>query len=117
MSARIHQNFELRQGDERDVVITVYDQTGALLDLTGAALTWVLLTSEWGELLLSKTEGNGITLSNQVSNRGEITVRLLAADTATLEPRAYAHQLRATQPAGPPELVTDGEVTLNRGAA
>lgn len=118
MSARTHQNFELRQGDQRNVVITVYDSTGALLDLTGASLTWVLITSEWGELLLSKTVDNGITIApNQTSNKGELTVSLLPADTASLEPRAYTHQLRATQPAGPPELVTDGEVTLNRGAA
>lgn len=117
MSARIHQNFELRQGDERDVVITVYDPSGVLLDLTSAALTWVLMTSEWGEVLVTKTVSAGITISNQTTNKGEVTVQLNASDTATLEPRAYAHQLRAAQPAGPPELVTDGEVTLNRGAA
>lgn len=118
MSARTHQNFEIRQGDQRNVVITVFDSTGALLDLTGASLSWVLITSEWGELLLSKAVGTGITIANQTTSKGQVTVSLLPADTATLEPRAYTHQLRATtQSGGPPELVTDGEVMLNRGAA
>lgn len=118
MAARIHQKFELRQGDERDIVITVYDPAGALLDLTGASARWVLSTSHWGDTLLSKTVSNGITIAvDQTTNKGQLTVHLDPSDTATLEPRAYVHQLRATQPSGPPELVTDGEVTLERGAA
>lgn len=120
MAAREQQNFEIRQGDERQLSITVYDSTGALLDLTGASARWVLISSRWGagaSLLLSKTVGVGITIPDQVASKGVCIVELDPSDTSGLEPRGYAHQLRVSQPGGEPELVTDGVVDLRCGAA
>lgn len=117
MAAREQQNFQMRQGDERELAITVYDSTGALLDLSNATIRWVLVSSRWGKTLLSKTVGTGITIPDQTSSKGVCIIELDPSDTSDLEPRGYAHQLRVSQSGGGPELVTDGVVDLRCGAA
>ncbi len=111
-----HQDFELRQGEKKDLLITVRDSSGALLDLTGGTIKWCLATSNFGKTLLMKTVGSGITLSNQTTNKGELTVQLDPADTSALEVRSYLHQLEVTL-ASVPELVTEGAVNLKRNIA
>ena len=36
------QNFEIFIGDDADILVTVYDEDGDLLTVTGATITWVM---------------------------------------------------------------------------
>ncbi len=102
-----NQNIEMFAGEDRTVDFTVTDDSGPL-NLTGATLAWTMF-------------GRGVDLDKTPTVQGDPTagvVRLIldAADTATIQPGTYYHQLTVTDSAGDIAYVTTGVVTL-KGAA
>jgi hypothetical protein len=83
------QNFEVFQGDTKDIFIDVVDENGAALDLSSYdAIHWVAYKPTTKEEILSKTLGSGIT----VPSLGVIKISLVPADTEILTPLIYAHE-------------------------
>ncbi|GAC1678872.1 MAG: hypothetical protein NVS9B2_30140 [Steroidobacteraceae bacterium] len=109
-----HQNVKLYAGEYKVLTFTITDSNNALLDLTGAAVRWVLTGpgSRTGVVLLK----SGVVL-NQTTLTGQCTVTLVQADTATLTVGTYQHQCEITDIAGHGAVVATGDLTLAYNAA
>lgn len=93
------QDFEMHSGNDRDLVVTVTDAAGAVVDISAAsAIRWsVSQLDESGTIplpksetaLLAKTLGGGITITN--GPLGIFTVALPKADTESLR-GSYYHE-------------------------
>ena len=110
------QNFELYAGEEKEpFTITVRDGAGALVDLTGATITWIVKRTEDDAAgLITKAVGSGITLSNQTTHKGEFTITLESEDTADLGGASYYHEARVTDIAHHPTTITRGIMTIRK---
>jgi len=112
------QNFELYAGESKVLTVTVKDAAGALIDLTGSTIEWIVKRAEDDAAgLITKTTvpiTGGITLSNQTTNKGEFTITLLPADTLSLGGASYYHEAEVTDAATNVSTVTRGVVTVKK---
>ena len=97
-------NFTMVAGETMTLNVTsIYETTGALVDFTGATITWVM--KQGSTTILTKTVGVGIT----VTGLGTFDIALATGNTTGLSGE-YQHECRAT--------LADGTVTtLFRGTA
>ena len=84
------QNFEIFQGDTKQITISVTDEDGAILPLTGYDAIWVVYKQTSKELIISKTLGSGILIPTPTD--GQIVIDLIPADTETINPGSYLHE-------------------------
>jgi len=85
------QNFEIYQGNTRDVVIEVLDSdTGLPVSLAGYSVRWVVYEQTTKAIILQKSLGSGITVPNPTD--GKVVIALDSADTQTLTPKVYNHE-------------------------
>jgi len=103
-----NQNFEMYSGDTHHLDITVRDADGALMDLTGATIEWGLYDQD-GTVLVSKSTGSGITLTDPVN--GVFRVTISPADTESLG-GIYRHEAQVTDLADQVATVTRGRATI-----
>ena len=69
---------------------------GTPVDITGATINYALRTrNASGTLLFTKTVGSGITIANQLTEKGIYRVAYLASDTAALA-GPYYYEARVT---------------------
>jgi hypothetical protein len=82
------QNFSLTAGEDVTLSMTARAKTGAVLNLTGATITWRMALTPRGPTLIEKT-GSVVSAA-----AGTFTVSLTTADTdpSTFTPRNYYHQ-------------------------
>ncbi len=103
-------------GSDKSLTIPIYQSDGKTRqDITGWALSWMLKASIHdadASAVITKTTVNGITLSSPTT--GVCVVTLSAADTLSLDPATYVHELKRTTP-GSEDVVTDGTFVLKRG--
>jgi hypothetical protein len=89
-------HLEITRGDDETIAIAVTDQdTGAVVDLTGSTLRWMVKSLPGdadAAALLSKTNGAGITLTN--ASQGLATIAVAATDTAALAAGMYWWELQ-----------------------
>lgn len=107
------QNFEVFQGDNKIIIITVKNQDGTLTDLTGYSAVWCVHTFNPNhEIILQKTTlpGEGITIPNPTS--GEIVITLTQADTQTKIPKTYGHQCEVEDGLGNHATVSTGYMNV-----
>jgi len=104
------QNFDIYQGDSKQVIITTYDENDAILNLTGYDITWVLYKSTTKELILSKTLGDGITVPTP--SNGEIVINFLPEDTENVIPNTYLHECEISTSPTDVSTVTTGSVKV-----
>lgn len=99
-------------GDSVSIACTVTDSaTGAAVVLTGASMSWALATSPGATALVTKTSADGdITVGGAGSNVA--TVALEPADTATVAPGVYTHELQITDGSGNVYTVYQGSLYL-----
>lgn len=84
--------FEIVAGDTRDLVVTVRDQDGAIVDISAAtAIRWGMADAPGGTPLFEKSLGAGIALTDDGTD-GRFTVRLLGPDTEDLAPGRRWHE-------------------------
>lgn len=102
------QNFDLWSGDDTTLEVTVLDDTGTPVVLTGATLTWKVFT-RLGSMLVVKTNGNGIAITD--AEHGVCVITLTAADTDVLN-GTYHHELQMVQN-GITSTVMVGHVTVH----
>lgn len=106
------QNFELHQGDYKQIIITVLDENGEPLDLTGYSAIWCMHVQTLNDIVITKTTSDGITISNPTS--GELEIELEAVDTESLSARVYGHQCEIEDILGRHATVTTGYVKLHK---
>jgi hypothetical protein len=83
-------------GDTLPINVTAKDETGAILDLTGAALVYEVSTGEEPTQppMLTKTIGSGITVVSAAA--GTFTITLTAGETASMVTGNYFHECEVT---------------------
>lgn len=101
------QNFEIFIGDDADILVTVYDEDGDLLTITGATITWVMKTAAGGAAILTKTVGSGIVISGST-----FTITLTDTETALLTAGSYFHAASVTI-STKTRTTTVGQVTVS----
>lgn len=111
-----NQNFGMVEGESKDVRVTVVDQDGATLDLSGAAVQWEAqadLQSSGPAAITKATGGFGITLT--APTQGVFSIRLNPSDTMGLSGVLY-HEARVTDSAGNVATVLTGRLTIQKTA-
>jgi hypothetical protein len=107
------QNFDVYQGDNKELIVTVYDENGSILNLAGYNAVWCIhsLTPEHTYVVL-KTTGivGGITIPSPAS--GQIVISLDSEDTESLTPKAYGHQGEIEDSSGNHATIITGLVKI-----
>lgn len=75
-------SFSMYAGDTKVLAFDVKDPDGAVVDLAGFAITWVLTRSVGRRVLVRKTLGAGILVTDETGGLFEVT--LDSADTEDL---------------------------------
>lgn len=108
-------DFELTLGDSRDLTVTVKDEDGVIVDITGMTVEWAASVLEEGgfdaDASISKSTGSagGVVLTDPAN--GVFRVRLDAGDTDELADGRYFHQAKVFD-GGRPYTVLRGKMTL-----
>lgn len=93
-----NQNFYMYAGDTKNLNISVTNDDGSPLDLTGCTITWVLKKNN-SELV--KTTTNGV-------------IELEPSDTSDLY-GIYPHECELTDQTGNVSTIFIGKVTIDKG--
>lgn len=107
-------NFEMFSGNTRVLKVTVLDQDEAIVDLSGAAATFVVMRAHGQPAIITKTVGSGIVITDAVNGLLEIT--LLEADTEPLR-GVHRHELEITDASGRKTTVLFGNITIRVNTA
>ncbi|PEL12651.1 hypothetical protein [Bacillus sp. AFS017336] len=99
----LKQNFSMYAGDSKEIVVSVVDENGVALPLSGATVKWILMNNSSS---ITKNTTNGITLSGS-----DIHIKLDPADTLTLT-GLYEHEIELTDSLGNVSTVTKGTVNI-----
>lgn len=106
------QNMEIRSGDTAVLAFIARDASGALVDLTGALLTFTIRRNGASANAVTKTTGNGIVIAaDQATNTGQYTVTLDTTDTAALS-GLYLHETEIVDVAGSVHTAATGSVHI-----
>lgn len=85
-------DFTMYSGDTKVLEVTVRDPQGAVVDITGKAITWALSpTVNSSSNLIDKTVGDGLTIINGAA--GRYNVLLNPIDTVDLQGSYYHESL------------------------
>ena len=108
------QNFDMFQGEDKEIIITARDENGDILPLTGYEIVWVAynLTSSQIVIIKSSTVPGEIDVPTPAS--GEIHINLVSSDTENLQPKTYGHQCEVVDAFGANSLITTGHIAVNK---
>lgn len=96
-------------GDTLEIVVTAQDEDGAALDLTGAALVYILCDRDRVEVLRKSSADGEIIVASNVA-----TVTIDAGDTAALGGAQAYHELQCTDAAGNVSTLLAGYALFKR---
>lgn len=102
---RKNQYFSMVAGDDQDLVVTVKNEAGVVVDITGSTIKWAMKKTVNGQAQVSKTTTSGITLTTPSS--GVFTISLGSVDTQTLSGRYY-HEAELTNNIGKKKTIMTG---------
>jgi hypothetical protein len=108
------QNYEIFSGDTAVFNVVVYDENGAVKDITGATARFVMVRKIGQTPVVDLTTAAGIVLTDPTNGALRITVQ--AGITAALS-GSYRHELEVTDVAGRVSTVAFGTVAVKRDAA
>jgi hypothetical protein len=106
------QNLEIYQGDNKNIIITVYDENGGLVTLSGYSAVWCAYKQTPFTVAIEKSTTNGITILDPSSGQLQITIE--QSDTENLTPNVYAHQCEVEDAFGNHATVTTGYFSVLR---
>lgn len=110
--ALIDQDFDVYEGDNFVLPVTVRDVNGAVVNLTTlAAARWQVAVAKGYPPLISKALAAGITVIDAAG--GRLDIALLPADTAALGGSTYRHELEITLGTNV-QTVLVGKATINQ---
>lgn len=105
------QNFEMHQGDRKQVEIPVTNELGAALDLGPfTEVVWVVYHPTTKNIVLTKSLGDGITVP--IVSDGVIIIDLLPEDTVDIIPNTYNHECEISDGADVVATVTTGTIKI-----
>lgn len=106
--AETGQDFDLYAGETKTVGVTIRNKSAsnALVDLSGASMTWV--ARRGSSTAISKTIGGGIT----VTGTGTCDIALAAGDSTSLSGE-YEHEARVTLASGTIATHMIGKMTVH----
>lgn len=108
-----NQNFEMYEGEDKTLTITVVDVAGAAVNLTDATIKWqVKRNVDDTSPLIEKTTAGGITITD--AEGGVFTIALADTDTANLGGEGYHHEAEVTDVSGNISTVTRGVMTIKK---
>lgn len=103
------QNVTLYAGDNLRLLISVTDENGAALDLTGYSAVWTMAENAGDTAVVTKsTDGGAVTIVGDAV--GHVAIALSPVDTAQVG--RWWHQLVITSPGGAVSTVTTGSMTI-----
>lgn len=110
------QNFTMYQGDTLELEVTVTDPTNndAVVDLTNCSLTWVLYRQNQAGVILTKTVGSGITITD--ASNGEFKITLDPSDTLNLY-GLYRHESELKDPTNKISTLFIGKADIYKSKA
>lgn len=91
---QVNQDVILYAGDDKELIVTIYDEDDNIIDLTGlVSAQWILKKKATDENeILNKSLANDIAITS--ATEGILTITFNAADTQEIQPRTYYHELR-----------------------
>jgi len=105
------QNFEMWQGDTKQLRISVTGSDNAGYSLTGASLVYIVEVEPKSGSLIRKTTANDVSISGST-----VTVTLNPIDTLQLE-GLYYHEIQALDVLGRVATIMVGNVKINKSGA
>lgn len=106
------QNFEMYQGEDKEVIISATDENGDVLPLTGYEIVWVAYNLTSGQIVLTKSSNIPGEIDVPVPANGQIYINIVSEDTALLTQKAYGHQCEIVDAFGANSLITAGHLTV-----
>lgn len=84
------QNIDMYAGDSKYIDVTTLDaDNGGVLDITGCSITYIIYKQSTKNIVITKTVGSGITLTDPSNGRFRIT--LSPSDTQSMK-GIYNHE-------------------------
>ena len=109
---RVAQDVDMIAGDTLNLNVTIYDAiTGANKSIANSAIKWVLYDESTDTAALNKTLASGISITNGLM--GQCTIALTPANTVSLTPGVYYHEVEVTDETGNVSTVLTGHITIN----
>lgn len=107
-----NQNATVYAGDYLEIEVPVLDPSGGTISPAGMTARYkVGKNSASTEALISKDSGGGIVITT-VDGTMFLTITLDPADTASLPPRSYYHEVEVTDIGGRPFTVMIGHLEV-----
>lgn len=109
------QDLELFESDDHEITVSVVDEAGVAVDLTGLLNAWFSVgksVKAVAPFVIQKTLGSGVAVVAPAT-LGKVKVTLSGADTA-LKQGTYYYELRLKDGAGKFSTVAHGKLTLNQ---
>lgn len=108
-----NQNIDFYTQNKVGIVVTIYDESGAYKDLTGAEISWFLYDGNTNEVILTKTTASGITILNALN--GTVLISIEPEDSFNIKPANwYKHEIYVVDGSGNESTVTTGYVEIKR---
>ena len=110
MSVKQDTNFHIGEDITLEVEVTTTGISGGpAVDITGWAISFSMKRRKGGDIVLSKTVGSGITITDGPNGRADIV--LTDDDTNKLVVGEYDYDVKRTDP-GSEAVVTTGTLTI-----
>lgn len=106
------QDFEVFQGDAKEITIPITDEFGVAVDLTGSSQRWQAHEKENGPVVITKADANITIVSVAPDTSNAIRFSLVPADTQALEAKDYDHEAEIVDASANPSTVTRGTMTV-----
>ena len=116
------QDFEVFQGDTRQITIPITDEAGAAKTITGSTQRWQAHDKTSGLVVVAKTDGEISIVSVAPASNNAIRFTLDPADTLSLEAtsdadpqsKKYDHEVEIVDSSSNPNTVTRGTMTVRK---
>jgi hypothetical protein len=113
MTVLVDQNIEFFAGNSYEINDMILKSDGSVKDITLAELKFVLFDNNINLVLVTKTIGSGITLTDPTN--GKCRVELLPEDTEDISPGDwYRYEIQVIDEFNKVSVVTTGAVSLLR---
>lgn len=86
--ALISQNIDVYAGDSKLLQVTVTDEAGNALDISGCTIKWAIVRGR--TKMVEKISPNNITLDDP--SNGVYSIKVVPNDTVDLPPGTYYHE-------------------------
>jgi len=105
-------DFTMYQGDTKTLEVTVEDEAGDVVNITGTTIRWQLAkTARAAVPIIAKETGDGIAIVDGAA--GRFDVALDPEDTVDLSARSYYHEAEIDD-AGVISTVLTGKATIRQ---